>query len=230
MSVSASFAYSAVSRQAATAAGSARIGRMGETIDAPQRPGLRERTKARTRQELIEAAFALFAERGFEECTVEEIAKAADVSPRTFFRYFAVKEDVALAPMQDESDRMIQALAERPVSESPLTALREAFRGPVGRLVDRDALCGVMQFVEGCPTLVARKMALSADKERQVAQILGERMGVDPGRDPRPQLIATTFMAGIGQAYRSWIEDGMPNDLQKRVDRLVALLRGGLEG
>ena len=203
---------------------------MEEITGTSPRTGLRERTKARTRQELIEAAFALFEERGFEECTVEEIAKAADVSPRTFFRYFAVKEDVALAPMQDESDRMIQALRDRPASESPLTALREAFRGPVGRLIARDSFCGVMQLVEACPTLVARKLALSADKEREVACILADRMGVDVNRDPRPQLIATTFITGMGQAYRGWLEDGMPDDLQKRVDRLAALLRGGLEG
>lgn len=193
-------------------------------------PGLRERTKARTRQELVESAYALFAERGFEGCTVEDIARAADVSPRTFFRYFAVKEDVALAPMQDESDRMIEDLAARPASESPLTALREAIRGSIDRLPDRVELCSVMKMVECCPDLVQRKLALNAAKEQQIAEVLATRMGVDPGRDARPQLIAATFMAGMSHAYRSWIDDGMPNDLQERVDRLTALLQGGLEG
>ena len=200
------------------------------SIAPPPRPGLRERTKARTRQELIDAAFALFGERGFETCTVEDIAKVADVSPRTFFRYFPVKEDVVLAPMQDELDRMIGELIARPPEESPLTALRAAFRGTITRLSDGGGLCDTVTLVESCPSLVARKLELNAAKEHQIASVIADRMGVEVSRDPRPRLIAATFMASVGQAYRSWIDDGMPNDLQKRVDRLTALLKGGLEG
>jgi len=199
------------------------------SVETRARPGLRERTKARTRQELIDAAFALFAERGFEACTVDEIAEAADVSPRTFFRYFAVKEDVALARLQDESALLVEHLAERPASESPLTALREAIREPLAHLKGERELCGIMKMVESCPSLVARQMALRASKEEQLAEVLAGRMGVD-ATDPRPRLIATTFMAGVGQAYRSWIEDGTPDDLDTRIDMLTELLRGGLEG
>lgn len=200
------------------------------SVETRARPGLRERTKARTRQELIDAAFALFAEHGFEACTVDEIAEAADVSPRTFFRYFAVKEDVALARLQDESALLIERLAERPASESPLTALREAIREPLARLKGERELCGIMKMVESCPSLVARQMALRANKEEQLAEVLAGRMGVDATTDPRPHLIATTFMAGVGRAYRSWIEDGTPDDLDTRIDTLTELLRGGLEG
>jgi AcrR family transcriptional regulator len=201
-----------------------------ETAETRVRSGLRERTKARTRQELIDAAFTLFAERGFEACTVDEIAEAADVSPRTFFRYFPVKEDVALARLEDESALIVEHLARRPASESPLTALREALREPLDRLKGEQQLCGIMKMVESCPSLVARQMALRADKEERLAVVLAARMGVDAAADPRPRLIATTFMAAVGQAYRTWIEDGMPDDLDARIDALTELLRGGLEG
>lgn len=201
-----------------------------ETAETRVRSGLRERTKARTRQELIDAAFTLFAERGFEACTVDEIAEAADVSPRTFFRYFPVKEDVALARLEDESALIVEHLARRPPSESPLTALREALREPLDRLKCEQQLCGIMKMVESCPSLVARQMALRADKEERLAVVLAARMGVDASADPRPRLIATTFMAAVGQAYRTWIEDGMPDDLDARIDTLTELLRGGLEG
>ena len=201
-----------------------------ETAETRVRSGLRERTKARTRQELIDAAFTLFAERGFEACTVDEIAEAADVSPRTFFRYFPVKEDVALARLEDESALIVEHLARRPASESPLTALREALREPLDRLKGEQQLCGIMKMVESCPSLVARQMALRADKEERLAVVLAARMGVDAAADPRPRLIATTFMAAVGQAYRTWIEDGMPDDLDARIDTLTELLRGGLEG
>src|SRR4051794_12553386 len=89
-------------------------------------PGLRERKKQRTRDALTDAAYALFGEKGFEATTVEEIAGAVDISPRTFFRYFGSKEDLALAPLNQQLAAVLVALAGRPADESAITALRRA--------------------------------------------------------------------------------------------------------
>jgi AcrR family transcriptional regulator len=80
--------------------------------------GLTERNKERTRREIAEAAGQLFLERGYASTTVQEIANAADVSPRTFFRYFPCKEDVITAIASASMDDALEHLAGHDVSES----------------------------------------------------------------------------------------------------------------
>lgn len=88
---------------------------------------LRERTRRAVQSELIDAALALFADRGFEAVTVEEIAAAAGLSKRSFFRYFASKEDVVLGKIDRQGDQFVQALEARPFNEPVWVALRRMF-------------------------------------------------------------------------------------------------------
>lgn len=94
--------------------------------DATQ-TGLRERKKAATREALHEAALRLFAERGYAATTVADVAAAANVSERTFFRYFQSKEDVALQDVTRLLPQLEQAICTRPPSEPPLQALLHGF-------------------------------------------------------------------------------------------------------
>lgn len=89
--------------------------------------GLRERKKAATRETLHEVALRLFGERGYQATTVAEIATAANVSERTFFRYFRSKEDVALQDATRYLPRFEAAIRARPPDEPPLHALLGAF-------------------------------------------------------------------------------------------------------
>jgi len=90
--------------------------------------GLRERNKLRRREQITDAALRLFAERGFDGVTIDQIAHVADVSRRTFFRYFARKEDVLIAWKQQMADELRAALAGRPAGEPPLEAVHRAVR------------------------------------------------------------------------------------------------------
>jgi AcrR family transcriptional regulator len=99
-------------------------------------PGRRERKKTRTRQALQAAATELFARSGFSDTTVQEIADAADVSERTFFRYFDAKEDLLLPDLVEFFDAVADTLRDRPATEAPLAAVHAATLDAV-----RTALC-----------------------------------------------------------------------------------------
>jgi AcrR family transcriptional regulator len=94
---------------------------------APPPTGRRERKKLQTRTALEAAALRLFAERGYEQTTVEDIAEAADVAVRTFFRYFSSKQHVLFGDVgNDIAGRLRTALAARPVDEPVVAAVRLA--------------------------------------------------------------------------------------------------------
>ncbi|HEX6421251.1 MAG TPA: TetR family transcriptional regulator, partial [Acidimicrobiales bacterium] len=86
--------------------------------------GLRERKKAETRRALSSAALRLAREHGPEHVTVDDIAHAAGVSPRTFFNYFPSKDDAIAGVVPSESSELLADLVARPADESPLDALR----------------------------------------------------------------------------------------------------------
>ena len=83
--------------------------------------GLREMKKERTRTDIVRIATRMFASRGFDDVTVDEIAAEAEVSHRTFYRYFATKEELVLGPQRKGLDDFVTAFSQRPRSESVMT-------------------------------------------------------------------------------------------------------------
>src|SRR5215472_14450962 len=122
----------------------------------------RERKKRQTRDALIHEALKLFDAKGYEQTAVREITDAVDVSERTFFRYFANKEDLALSFVRDSADALLETLIARPPEEEPLTALRRAFRESLRRITaDGDVPGGeptyllVLKLIDSSPPLLA---------------------------------------------------------------------------
>lgn len=186
--------------------------------------GLRERNKLRRREQITEAALRLFAERGFDGVTIEEIAEAADVSRRTFFRYFARKEDVIIAWKQQMADELRAALAERANEESPLDAAHGALATVVAGYADRPELTlGLMRLFEGGPKLHAG--ADYEDWDVVLADGIAQRMGVDAARDSAPRLIATVGFAVLTATIETWAANGGKDDLVALLDDGFAELR-----
>ena len=173
------------------------------TREAPRR----ERKKQQTREALIQAALELFEAKGYEHTAVREITDAVDVSERTFFRYFASKEDLALSFVRDGADALLAALAARPPGEEPLTALRRAFRDSLGQITgdrDKPSYLSVLELIESTPTLLAAHLRYFHDHDEALVGALAAREGVDPHTDPRPRIIATLFAGLISLAIRDW--------------------------
>ncbi len=90
--------------------------------DQATAPGLRERKKQRTRRHIADTARRLFAERGFEQVTVAEIAREAEVAPATVFNYFPAKEDLFYSRLEAFEERLLAAIREREPGQSVLAA------------------------------------------------------------------------------------------------------------
>lgn len=173
-------------------------------------PGLRERKKLRTRAVLIDAAMDLCLKQGYELTTVEQIAASADVSPRTFSRYFPTKDAVFLTLLEDYSDEVALELEAVPSGIGPLEAMRRAnvtvltrvANRQVGRLsIDRIVL--MLRVINASEVL---KRAAFEFRHDATAVVLAKRMGVNV-EDRRARLVNVIFSATIVDACGDLIAD-----------------------
>ena len=183
-------------------------------------PGLvtaarRERKKQQTRDALIAAALDLFEAKGYEHTAVHEITDAVDVSERTFFRYFASKEDLALSFIRDGADLVMAALAARPAAEEPLAALLAAVHESVAALTSRSPVLRaeptylrILKLIDSTPVLLAAQLRYSHDQDAQVVRVLAAREGLDPAADLRPRILAAAFGGMVFLATRDWRTGG----------------------
>lgn len=139
-------------------------------------PSLRDRKRARTRQALVDAAIELFDSQGYEQTTVAEIAAAADVGTRTFFNYFASKEELLFPESDARVQATLEAIASRGEHEGPAEVLLRALRG-VSALSDEMAgpLAALrLRLARTVPAVRGRGLQIQLDAQRQIAHHLAE--------------------------------------------------------
>ena len=196
--------------------------------------GLRERKKRRTRAALIEAAAELCVRQGFDKTTVDQIAAAADVAPRTFSRYFPNKESVVAAITDDLDDLMAEAMEKQPLGiteyEALLGASLEVFTG-------RDEyetpgfrrMAMLIRIINGSTSYRASALALRHDVTNKATMgVMARRMGVPEG-DRAVTLVTDTWailfsdsFAGLGRPGNDPIE---PKIIRDRLCATVAVFR-----
>jgi AcrR family transcriptional regulator len=203
---------------------------------AEPRPSLRERKKLATRRALRRAALDLVAERGFAHVTVEDIAEAADVSPRTFFNYFPSKEAALFGADTGRTEALRLRLIQQSPGETALEALRivliEEARARTAELRelggDPASQLQRMRASHLDPDLSAARAAHMAMVECVVADALAERLGVDSQQDPYPLLLAVAAMGVMRAAMSFWASSGGVVPLDQLVDGASRALADGL--
>jgi AcrR family transcriptional regulator len=193
-------------------------------------PGLRERKKQRTREQIASAALELFAERGYHVTTVADIAAAAEVSERTVFTYFHAKEDILFADHAELQQRLSEALAERPEGQPALDALREFVVENLS-LIDEASRIR-WEIVSHDDHLLSHQRARQAELGDVIAAGVGDDLG-DGADDFRLQLVTAAVIAAVTAVYEHRYSTGSRNASRAQalavIDEAIAFLRGGLE-
>ena len=198
-------------------------------LGAAEPVSLRQRKRARTRAALIAAALELFERQGYEATTIDDIAAAADVSPSTFFRYFATKEEVALG--DDLGPEILGLLAARPADEPMLESARHVVADSLVLVTedDRAALLARLRVVYRTPSLRARRWEYQLEMGRISGAALAERRGLPPD-DLGSRVTAAAVFTAIEVAMDHWQQHEGRDDLGAVIDAAVSHLGGAFGG
>jgi len=185
--------------------------------------GRRERKKHQTSVALAEAALRLFAERGFAETTVEEIADAADMSARTFFRHFPSKEAVVFADDAERRDVWAEAFRSRPAGEPILQSIREASLVVADDFVlDEDFLR--FDLARRHRSVGAQWFQNATVWESVAGAEIAARLGLPSKYDVTARTLAAAAMATWRVAQANWAYDKGKRSLREHVERSFGVL------
>lgn len=194
-------------------------------------PGLRERKKQRTREDIFDASQRLFARRGFDSVTVADVAREANVSEMTVFNHFPTKEDLFYAGMQFFEEQLVEAVAKRPPGESALDAFRRRVLLGASNLAlpqRAEAILRAGRIIASSPSLQAREL--------QIVDEYTERLAAALSAGLEARVVAASLMA----AHRALVAytreqiaagrrgPGLAEDFRRRARRVFGRLERGL--
>ena len=172
---------------------------------SPATLGRRERKKLETRRALQDAALRLTLDHGLSKVTVEEIAEAADVSVRTFFNYFATKEDAIVGDDPDRPEQLRAAVLARPHGEQPLMSLRAVLVEMAEQMMsDDDPWERRLRVIKTHPELLTAHLAAWSRLERVLVEAIAARTGTDPDEDLYPGVVVAAAVGANRVAALRW--------------------------
>jgi len=187
--------------------------------------GLRERRRTRTRHEIVEAALELFEKNGYDETTIDDVAAAAEVSPRTVFRLFATKEDLVFFRQSEEDEKLAALLKQAPKASD----LVETLVGVTRTLLlepgaTSEQLVRSHRLLQRVPSLRAFKGALLSKIEGLVVAAL------TPPRASKAEvlhvrLLVAMYLAALDVVMSSWMDAGAKGTPTAGLDMIEVLVR-----
>ena len=188
-----------------------------------------------TRLAIRRVALDLIAERGFSHVTVEDIAAAADVAPRTFFNYFPSKEAVLFGADPGRVEQLRARLVHDQPGRSALDVLRSVLADQLRTILVELAELGgdplrwarQMRAAHADPQFRAAQAAHTAHTEATVAAALAERLGTDADRDPYPLILASAAMGVVRATLSFWASSGGTIPLEEFTDAAFEALASG---
>jgi AcrR family transcriptional regulator len=177
---------------------------------------------------LVAVALELFAERGFDAVTVNDIADRADVDPSTFYRHFGSKEAVIFSDFDAAINRLGDAVRAQRADLPLLETMRVAVKKLAAMLmVDLDTERRRGQLIESTPSVRAQALAIRETLIDQLALALAERIGVAPVDDSRPYLLAGSYVLASNWYRRHVVKTGdVPSSPDEAVDRIIEIVKG----
>ena len=198
---------------------------------------MRERKKQRTRQLIRDTAVHLFMQRGFDQVTIAEVAREADVSEATVFNHFPTKEDLVYGQMEAFEQELLDAVRDRPPGQSALAAYAGfvlAIRGLITEQQGPEQIAAWARLVLESPALVSREHEIFAQYTAALARLLAEETGA--GADDLTPWVAANALIGLHRGLLEYVRQqaligrtnpGLARSIRRQGERAVAQLERG---
>ena len=190
-------------------------------------PTLRERTRRAVHAEITATAMRLFAENGFDATTVDQIAREAGISRRSFFHYFGSKEDLVLGDTIALGESVRDALDARPADEPAWAAIRGAFEVLQANAMPSTDQLALLRLYHDAPSLRAKHLEKHLRWQELLAPDIQRRLGIPEtaSPDPRARAFVAAALACLDAALDAWYESGGTADPAQLFDDAIATIR-----
>lgn len=189
--------------------------------------GLRERNRAELRARVDAAALRLFAERGYDAVSMDDVAAAAGVSLSTLFRHVRGKDQLLVGSLRVGRAQIVGAFATRPPAEPVAAALAAAILHRTQQFADETETVDLWRrAMAAAPARVRRASLLDDDERAELVALVAARLGLDPDADLEPGLRVTVALAAAERAYEHWLTRDTGRTLHDLTREALAVVGG----